>query len=167
MAVDFGGQTVLQTLSVLGVGRGFVTIAPLVVLGVFIMSAIASLGRLFLRRLLPFALCGAGSAAAQPLNAVLPQFDRDVERIFGAYRIPGAAVAIVQNGRVVYVKTLGVGSTKTRNPVNPHTVFRLASVSRPLPPCWPGRPPTPEINLNAPLSRYLPGFRLSTIPPIA
>lgn len=143
-------------------GGGFVTIAPLVVLGVFIMSAIASLGRLFLRRLLPVALlCGAGSAAAQPLNAVLPQFDRDVERIFGAYRIPGAAVAIVQNGRVVYVKTLGVGSTKTRNPVNPHTVFRLASVSKTFAAVLAGQAAyAGEINLSAPLSRYLPGFRL-------
>lgn len=126
------------------------------------MSAIASLGRLFLRRLLPAVLlCGVGSVAAQPLNAVLPQFDRDVERIFGAYRIPGAAVAIVQNGRVVYVKTLGVGSTKTRNPVNPHTVFRLASVSKTFAAVLAGQASyAGEINLDAPLSRYLPGFRL-------
>ena len=68
--------------------------------------------------------------AAKPLNAVLPQFDQDVERIFGAYHIPGAAVAVVQNGRVVYIKTLGVGSTQKRNPVDEHTVFRLASVSK-------------------------------------
>lgn len=126
------------------------------------MSAIACLGRLFLRRLLPVALlCGVGPIAAQPLNAVLPQFDQDVSRIFGAYRIPGAAVAIVQNGRVVYIKTLGVGNTKTRNPVNPHTVFRLASVSKTFAAVLAGQAAyAGEINLNAPLSRYLPGFRL-------
>jgi beta-lactamase class C len=146
----------------LAAGRGFVTIAPLVVLGLSIMSAIASLGRVLLRRLFPLALlCGGLPAAAQPLNAVLPQFDRDVERIFGAYHIPGAAVAIVQNGRVVYVKTLGVGSTKTRNPVNVHTVFRLASVSKTFAAVLAGQAAyAGEINLSAPLSRYLPGFRL-------
>ncbi len=99
--------------------------------------------------------------AAQPLNAVLPQFDQDVERIFGAYHIPGAAVAVVQNGRVVYIKTLGVGSTKTRNPVNEHTVFRLASVSKTFAAVLAGQASLAgEINLNSPLSRYLPGFRL-------
>ena len=99
--------------------------------------------------------------AAKPLNAVLPQFDEDVERIFGAYHMPGAAAGVVQNGRVVYIKTLGVGSTQKRNPVNEHTAFRLASVSKTFAAVLAGQAAhAGELNLNAPLSRYLPGFRL-------
>lgn len=130
------------------------------------MSLFSAFPRLGLRRLLPLALfCSAplfsGSIAAQPLSSVLPQFDRDVERIFGAYHIPGAAVAVVQNGKVVYVKTLGVGSTSARNPVNEHTVFRLASVSKTFAAVLAGQAAyAGELNYNAPLSRYLPGFRL-------
>ena len=126
------------------------------------MSAIACWGRAIWRHAVPLLLlCGAMPLAAKPLNAVLPQFDQDVERIFGAYHIPGAAVAVVQNGRVVYIKTLGVGSTQKRNPVNEHTAFRLASVSKTFAAVLAGQAAhAGELNLNAPLSRYLPGFRL-------
>ncbi|MBP8172478.1 MAG: serine hydrolase [Aeromonadaceae bacterium] len=98
---------------------------------------------------------------AQPLTSVLPQFDKDVERIFGAYHVPGAAVAVVQNGKVVYVKTLGVGSTSKGNPVDEHTVFRVASVSKTFAAVLAGQAAYEgQINFNAPLSSYLPGFRL-------
>ena len=100
-------------------------------------------------------------AQARPLAEVLPQFDRDVERIFGAYRIPGAAVAIVDHGKVVYIKTLGVGSTRAQNPVNEHTVFRLASVSKTFAAVLAGKANAEgRLDFSAPLSRYVPGFRL-------
>lgn len=126
------------------------------------MSAIASLGQTILRRLLPVALlCGAGSAAAQPLNAVLPQFDR----MWNASLVPTGSRGRGDRpewSRGSHAKTLGVGSTKTRNPVNPHTVFRLASwVSKTFAAVLAGQAAyAGEINLSAPLSRYLPGFRL-------
>lgn len=98
---------------------------------------------------------------AQPLTSVLPQFDKDVERIFGTYHVPGAAVAVVQNGKVVYVKTLGVGSTSKGNPVDEHTVFRLASVSKTFAAVLAGQAAYEgRINFNAPLNSYLPGFHL-------
>ena len=115
-------------------------------------------GRASLIAALPFV---PSLLSAQPLTAVLPQFDRDVERIFGAYHVPGAAVAVVQNGKVVYVKTLGVGSTSKGNPVDEHTVFRIASVSKTFAAVLAGQAAYEgQINFNAPLSRYLPGFRL-------
>lgn len=105
------------------------------------------------------------SAAAAPLSKVLPEFDRQVTAIFGAYHIPGAAVAVVQNGKVVYVKTLGVGSVQARNPVNEHTVFRLASVSKTFAAVLAGQAAHEgQISFSAPLSRYLNGFRLKYDP---
>ncbi|MGL4205595.1 MAG: serine hydrolase domain-containing protein, partial [Aeromonadaceae bacterium] len=131
-----------------------------------LFSLLSPLAVRSVRRLLPLAFfCTApifsSSLEAKPLASVLPQFDRDVERIFGAYRIPGAAVAVVQNGKVVYVKTLGVGSNSLGNPVDEHTVFRLASVSKTFAAVLAGQAAyAGEISYNAPLSRYLPGFRL-------
>ncbi len=43
---------------------------------------------------------------------------------------PGAAVVVVMDGRIVLQKTYGVRSDKTGAPVTPHTLFRLASVSK-------------------------------------
>ena len=131
------------------------------------MSFVSSYCRVLLRASLAIGivLSLAAPLQARPLNEVLPQFDRDVERIFGAYHIPGAAVAVVQNGKVVYVKTLGVGSTQKRNPVNEHTVFRLASVSKTFAAVLAGQAAYEgQIRFSDPLSRYLPDFRLKYDP---
>ena len=66
------------------------------------MSFVSSYRRVLLRASLAIGivLSLAAPLQARPLNEVLPQFDRDVERIFGAYHIPGAAVAVVQNGKI-------------------------------------------------------------------
>jgi CubicO group peptidase (beta-lactamase class C family) len=44
--------------------------------------------------------------------------------------IPGLAVAVVQDGRVIKAAGYGVASLKTREPVTPETVFKIASVSK-------------------------------------
>jgi CubicO group peptidase (beta-lactamase class C family) len=43
---------------------------------------------------------------------------------------PGAAVAIVRDGRVVYLKGFGVASVETSDPVTPDTLFRLGSTTK-------------------------------------
>lgn len=105
--------------------------------------------------------CWCGLVAAQPLSAILPGFNADVERVFADYQVPGAAVAVVQGGRVVYVKTLGVGRLSARNPVDEHTLFRIASLSKTFTAVLAGQAArTGQIRWSDPLSRYLPGFRL-------
>lgn len=49
-----------------------------------------------------------------------------------AAQIPGLAVAIIQGGKVVYEKGFGVRSLKEKKPVTPNTMFRIASMSKPL-----------------------------------
>jgi len=44
--------------------------------------------------------------------------------------IPGAAVAIIQNGRVVKIKGYGLASLEFNAPVTPDTVFEIGSVSK-------------------------------------
>lgn len=98
---------------------------------------------------------------AQPVEAYLPWFDREVEAIFDQFDIPGAALAVVANGKVVYVKTLGVGRVDKRNPVDRHTVFRIASVSKTFTAVLAGLAAQQgQIRWQDPLSRYLSGFRL-------
>lgn len=124
-------------------------------------SFAASARRCFRVSLLAALSLAPSLLCAQTLTSVLPQFDKDVERIFGAYHVPGAAVAVVQNGKVVYVKTLGVGSTSKGNPVDEHTVFRVASVSKTFAAVLAGQAAYEgQINFNAPLSSYVPGFHL-------
>lgn len=45
-------------------------------------------------------------------------------------RIPGLAVAIVQNGQILSARGYGITDTTAAEPVDSHTVFRLASLSK-------------------------------------
>lgn len=45
-------------------------------------------------------------------------------------RIPGMAMAIVENGRIVSARGYGVTDVQAAEPVDSHTVFRLASLSK-------------------------------------
>lgn len=44
--------------------------------------------------------------------------------------IPGAAIAVVSNKKILYMKTYGVKNIDTGEPVNKDTLFRIASVSK-------------------------------------
>ena len=46
--------------------------------------------------------------------------------------IPGLAVAIIQGGKVVFEKGFGVRELGKKDPVTPDTLFRIASISKPL-----------------------------------
>jgi len=45
-------------------------------------------------------------------------------------RAPGAMIAFVQNGRIVYQKPFGISNKKTKVPVNTETLFLTASVTK-------------------------------------
>src|SRR6185437_12850190 len=57
-------------------------------------------------------------------NAVI---DALVERTRAAFNVPGIAVAVVKDGKVVLEKGYGVRSIETKAPVTAHTLFRIAS----------------------------------------
>jgi CubicO group peptidase (beta-lactamase class C family) len=56
--------------------------------------------------------------------------DRVMNNAMSAWRIPGAAVAIVKGDRVVYVKGYGTKELGVTDPVTPDTLFQIASTSK-------------------------------------
>ena len=74
------------------------------------------------RALLPFILF---------VPAVLfGQYDDLANATRTAWRLPGLAVAVVQNDRVVYLKTFGVKEIGKLDPITPDTLFEIASTSK-------------------------------------
>ncbi len=57
---------------------------------------------------------------------------RKVDSLFAAYNsnTPGAAVAIVKDGKVVFLKGYGMANLEYGIPITPQTVFNIASVSK-------------------------------------
>ena len=69
-------------------------------------------------------------ARARNLATAFPE----IERLFTAWvdrqRMPGAAMGIVIDGELAWVKTAGVIDVATRTPVTADTVFRIASMTK-------------------------------------
>lgn len=56
--------------------------------------------------------------------------DRIMVETMRAWHAPGAAVAIVRNDRIVYIKGYGTKDLTTMAPVTPDTLFQIASASK-------------------------------------
>lgn len=64
------------------------------------------------------------------IAATVPLFDTYAEQTFNRSGVPGMAVAVVKDDRVVYLRCFGVRNTTSREPVTPDTRFQLASISK-------------------------------------
>src|SRR6478736_2620643 len=78
-------------------------------------------------------------AAAQQAHVTSEQVTRAVQELeklaqqkIQENAVPGLAIAVVFQDKVVYAKGFGVGDVNTKAPVDGNTVFQLASVSKPI-----------------------------------
>src|SRR5690606_35521954 len=76
-----------------------------------------------------FLVCHATAASADNVPAFVSEFEQYIADTV-APEVPGAAVAIVANGRLQVLKTYGVREAGSDLPVTVDTVFRLASISK-------------------------------------
>src|SRR2546429_410248 len=66
------------------------------------------------------------------IEPLLQEIETYIEKGMQKTGVPGVAVAVVYRDRVVYLKGFGVREAGCRAPVNPDTVFQLASLSKPI-----------------------------------
>lgn len=71
-------------------------------------------------------------SAAKPYDAQADatRLQRLAKRVVSEARIPGLAIAVVQDGKVVSARGFGVVSSTDRQPVTADTTFRIASLSK-------------------------------------
>ena len=74
----------------------------------------------------------ASRATRAPAGGPYAGFDQEMTRHMGAMGIPGGAVAAAKNGRPVYSQGYGLADRDRREPVRPDSLFRIASVSKPI-----------------------------------
>ena len=70
------------------------------------------------------------SPKAERAKKVLEGFDKVVENALREYQVPGAAIGIVVDGSVVYVKGCGVRDLEKKLPVTPDTIFSIGSCTK-------------------------------------
>src|SRR5436190_10937940 len=74
-----------------------------------------------------FTMFGAALFSQQLTSS---QIDTLVERSMKAFDVPGIAVAIVKDGKVIHSKGYGVRSLNTKQKVDENTLFGIASNSK-------------------------------------
>ncbi len=82
-------------------------------------------GEPFLQPGARFPTTGKGVPVLEPLDAA-------VLSVMGRHGLPGAALAIVREGKLVHARGYGWANLASRQPVQPDTPFGIASLSKPL-----------------------------------
>jgi len=62
----------------------------------------------------------------------MESYDQVVPDLMRKYNIPGGAVAVMYDGRLIYARGFGYADVENKTPVQPDALFRIASVSKTL-----------------------------------
>ena len=124
-----------------------------------------------MRLIVPLVLCVAPvSVAAQSTRATADSVAivtartlvLDTRALLGA---PGASIAVIRAGRLIWSEGFGYADLEQRVPVTPLTRFRIGSVSKPLTSIALGvLVEEGKLDLDAPVQRYLPEFPVKQWP---
>ena len=100
-----------------------------------------------------------------PRNAVenaVSKLDELAADLMEKSGVPGMAVAVVHKGKAIYAKGFGVRDVRAAEPVDPDTVFQLASLSKPVSATVVARQVSEQaIGWDTPVVSKLPWFALS------
>lgn len=106
-----------------------------------------------------FVGCMPGVQAA----GLIPDFEKEFQREVETNKVPGAAYAIIKNGRVVAVKVYGSRAVDADLPVTSQTVFRLASVSKTFAADLAAILASEgKLDLEAPVTKFVPDLKFKT-----
>lgn len=112
--------------------------------------------------LLPLASPRSAVAQAPADRSVfLDSLDAIVPRALAELRVPGAAVAVIQDGRVVHIRGYGYADLERRIPVTRRTGFSVGSISKAVT-AWGVMRLVEQgkLDLDAPVERYLTRWHL-------
>ncbi|MEE2934919.1 MAG: serine hydrolase [Planctomycetota bacterium] len=65
-------------------------------------------------------------------NPEFAAFDQQIAKLMQAHRVPGISVAVTDGGKVVFARGYGYADVANRQGVQPESLFRIASISKPI-----------------------------------
>jgi CubicO group peptidase (beta-lactamase class C family) len=109
-----------------------------------------------------------GASAAPPaadLDGFVARLDREHQGWLSAGRVPGAAIALVRDGKTAWAGGYGKADPARGTPVGPDTVFQVGSISKPVT-AWGVLRLVNKglLDLDAPVESYLTRWRLPASP---
>jgi len=99
--------------------------------------------------------------AGKPADINLRGFDKFATKVMADWKVPGAAVAVVQGDRVVYARGFGWRNLEKKLPVTPDTLFAIGSCSKAFTAASLGiMADRGQLDWSMPVRDYLPDFQL-------
>ena len=106
-------------------------------------------------------VASATPTAAQAPDVLFRELDAKIEAGMARYHIPGVAIGVLYQGEE-YVRGYGVTNVDEPEPVDGDTLFRIASTTKTFTGTTVMRlVEQGQLDLNAPVRRYLPDFRVA------
>ncbi len=111
-----------------------------------------------------FAICAmllisSKASYAAPARDDVGDLDAFIAQALKDYQVPGAAVAVVRDGKVVLLKGYGVRDVTKSDKVDENTIFQLASVTKTFTGVAAGTlVDAGKLDLDTPIFNYLPEF---------
>jgi CubicO group peptidase (beta-lactamase class C family) len=104
---------------------------------------------------------GPASSAAQS-EARFEAVRRVIQRTLQEANVPSIAVAVVQDGRIVWEEAFGYADRERQIVATPHTPYSLASMTKPITATAVMQlQEAGRLDIDAPIERYLGGLRLA------
>jgi CubicO group peptidase (beta-lactamase class C family) len=104
---------------------------------------------------------GCPLAQAATPAAETAALDRIVDATVERYHLPGIAVGVIENGQVVYTRTVGETVAGSGQKITPRTLFKIASNSKAMTTALLGRlVDQGKLRWDDPVTKYLPQFRM-------
>jgi len=104
----------------------------------------------------------AGRLAAPWTEALAAELRHFLTESLQALNVPGASVALVQDGRVVFAEGFGIAEVGSGRPVNAHTPFMIGSTTKALTTLMMARlVDQGKMAWSTPVTTLLPGFSLA------
>jgi len=69
-------------------------------------------------------------ARTEPFTVFIPEFERLISEVMEEWKVPGLAVAVVQNGEVAFIRPYGLRDVEAGSRVTTDTQFQLISISK-------------------------------------
>lgn len=92
----------------------------------------------------------------------LKELDVFVNKMLAEWAVPGTALCIVKDGKLLYAKGYGVKDVKTKTPVTANTLFGIASCSKSFTAaCLAILADEGKLDWNKPVKEYMPDFQLN------
>ena len=67
-----------------------------------------------------------------PMESSMEPFRTEMSKLMLEHQVPGASLAVARHGKVVYANAFGFADVSSKELVQPESLFRIASISKPI-----------------------------------